>query len=187
MHLYEEWANTYNKDLTETHSYVAPIVVAQTVLKFCHRPDAPILDAGCGTGLVGEALARAGATVIDGIDFSNAMLKIAEETRSYRSLEFGDLTRPIAKPDESYDIVTCCGTFAPGHVGPDPALRELVRVTTKKGVVIATVHDLVWLSGGYKNEVEKLEAEGLIKVVSAGLEDYRKGHDKARLLILEKM
>jgi ubiquinone/menaquinone biosynthesis C-methylase UbiE len=189
-HLYDEWATTYNTDLTETHSYVAPVVVAEAALKSGKfHASARILDAGCGTGLVGEALvARGGGTaLIDGIDFSPAMLEVAEKTGAYRSLETGDLTRPIARPDEEYDLVTCGGTFAPGHVGPEPALREFVRTARRNGVVIATVHQLVWLSGGYKAEIEKLEAEGLVKVVSAELEDYRKGHDKARLVILEKM
>lgn len=187
MHLYDEWAATYNTDLTETHHYVAPIVVARTILKSGNfHAGASILDAGCGTGLVGEALAAgAGATAVDGVDFSPEMLRVAEQTRAYRSLETGDLTRPLAKSDDSYDFVVCCGTFAPGHVGPVPALREFVRTARKNGLIVATVLDEVWRSGGYEAEIEKLKAEGLVKVVSAELEDYRKEH-KAVLVVLEK-
>ena len=53
------------------------------------------------------------------------------------------------------------GTFTAGHVGPDPALRELIRVTKRNGIVISTILEEIWESGGFKAEVEKLEAEKL--------------------------
>jgi hypothetical protein len=97
------------------------------------------------------------------------------------------MNRPINQADSTYDTVVCVGTFTLGHVGPDPALRELVRVTRRKGIVVATVLEEIWTPGGFKDEVEKLKAEGLVNVVSEGLIDYVKGHgDKAVLLILEK-
>ncbi|KAI1377255.1 S-adenosyl-L-methionine-dependent methyltransferase [Hypoxylon crocopeplum] len=186
--LYAQWATTYNADLTDaSQNYVAPTVVAQTALKFYSHARGSILDAGCGTGLVGEALARGGATTIDGLDLSPAMLKMAERTGVYRSLMLGDLTQRISKPDETYDMVTCVGTFTHGHVGPDPALGEFVRVTKKNGLIFATVLGEIWLSGGYEAEVERLEADGLVEVISVDLKDYRKGRDRANVIILRKL
>ncbi|KGO68031.1 hypothetical protein PITC_053190 [Penicillium italicum] len=99
-----------------------------------------------------------------------------------------DMNRPIDKKDGTYDLVSCVGTFTLGHVGPDPALRELVRVAKNKGVVVSTILQEIWVSGGFQAEVEKLVAEGLVKVVTEELIDYVKGHgDKAVLLILEKI
>ncbi|KAB8075969.1 S-adenosyl-L-methionine-dependent methyltransferase [Aspergillus leporis] len=189
MALYAKWAATYNTDLADaSQEYLAPMVTAQAALEFNKRPNPSILDAGCGTGLVGVGLAQSGPVTVDGLDLSPDMLKVAEKTGIYQSLVIGDLTQPIDKPDEKYDIVTCCGTFTHGHVGPDPALREFVRITKINGIIVATiVHDL-WLSGGFKAEVEKLEAENLVKVVSAELKDYRKAQgDKARLVVLKKL
>lgn len=187
LNLYDEWAATYNADLAAHHNYIAPIVVAQAALKSSSGPTAPILDAGCGTGLVGEALAKGGAVVVDGADFSPPMLEIAKKTGAYQNLATVDLNKPVEYPDNHYEIVTCCGTFTHGHVGPSPALREFVRILKKSGLVIATIHDEIWEPWGFSKEVEKLEKEGLAKVVSVEVEDYRKGHDKARLLILEKL
>ncbi|RYO78263.1 hypothetical protein DL764_010132 [Monosporascus ibericus] len=186
--LYAEWASTYNADLADaSENYVAPALTAQAVLKFDSHARGAILDAGCGTGLVGEAMARGGATTIDGLDLSPAMLRVAEQTGVYRSLDLGDLTQKVDKPDETYDIITCAGTFTHGHVGPRPALREFVRLVRKNGIVVATILEDIWLSGGFKAEVERLETEGLIKVASVELIDYRKGAgDKARLVTLEK-
>ncbi|CRG85643.1 hypothetical protein PISL3812_02682 [Talaromyces islandicus] len=189
MALYQEWAATYNEVLADaSQNYVAPVLVAQTALKWRPQPRGPILDAGCGTGLVGEALSRSATVTVDGIDLSPAMLKVARQTGIYRDLDIGDLNHRIEKPDESYDIVTCAGTFTEGHVGPDPALREFLRVTKKNGLVVATILNKIWKSGGYKTEIEKLEAEGLLKVLSMEIKDYRKGAgDKATFVVLEKI
>ncbi|KAF9891390.1 hypothetical protein FE257_004246 [Aspergillus nanangensis] len=188
MKLYDEWASSYNNDLADaSQNYIAPILTAQAAVAASTHTKATVLDAGCGTGLVGEALAKSNSMTIDGADLSPAMLKIAQDTGVYRSLMLCDLTQPIAKDDETYDIITCCGTFTRGHVGPDPALREFVRLTKNGGIIVATILEEIWVSGGYKAEVEKIQAEGLAKVVSTDLKDYRKGAgDKATFLVLEK-
>lgn len=187
--LYAQWASTYDRDLLETQNYVAPSIVAEIALKFLNnREECSILDAGCGTGLVGKYLQLPGAPPlkIDGIDISPAMLREAQLTGVYRSLILGDLTQEIAKPDETYDIVTCVGTFTRGHIGPDPALSEFARITIKDGFIIATILEEIWLSAGYKAEIEKLEKERLVEVVSVELRDYRKGRDQARVVVLRK-
>lgn len=188
--LYDKWAATYNDEVgDEAQNYVAPVLVAQVALRSSNNAaQSVILDAGCGTGLVGQALAMAGAKPIDGLDLSLAMLTVADQTGAYRSLAQADLNQRIEKADETYDIVTCVGTFTLGHVGPDPALRELVRVTRRNGIVVATILEEVWVSGGFKAEVESLKAENLVTVVSEELIDYVKGHgDKAVLVVLGKI
>ena len=190
MTLYDKWAATYNDEVKdEAQNYVAPAQVAQVALKSSNNlAKSQILYAGCGTGLVGQALAMTGAKAIDGLDLSPAMLTVAKQTLVYRSLAQADLTRQIEKADETYDIVTCIGTFTLGHVGPEPALREFVRVTRRSGIVIATILEEVWVPGGFKAEVEKLKGENLVKVVTEELIDYVKGHgDKAVLVVLEKI
>ncbi|KAJ5591548.1 uncharacterized protein N7459_001917 [Penicillium hispanicum] len=193
MSIYDKWAATYNDEVSNAaQDYVAPVLVAQAAIQHNFKSpidpgDSVILDAGCGTGLVGHALALASPKAIDGLDLSPAMLDVARQTGVYRHLAQADLTRPIAPADDVYDIVVCVGTFTLGHVGPDPALRELVRVTRPHGIVVATILDAIWVSGGFQAEVERLEAEKRVTVVAAELIDYVKGHgDKAMLVILEK-
>ncbi|KAL6234015.1 hypothetical protein BDW75DRAFT_213433 [Aspergillus navahoensis] len=192
MALYDHWASSYNKDLADaSQNYVAPILTAETAVQMIQNVKSPVtvLDAGCGTGLVGQALAnlQGGAITVDGADLSLPMLKIAQETGVYRTLSQVDLTQPIDKPDGSYNVVTCCGTFTRGHVGPDPALREFVRLVKPGGVVVATVLHEIWLEWGFKAEAEKLEEEGLASVVSTEVMDYRRGAgDKATFLVLQR-
>ncbi|KAI1174212.1 S-adenosyl-L-methionine-dependent methyltransferase [Nemania sp. FL0916] len=185
--LYEQWANTYDRDVqSSAHNYVAPTIVAQIASQLGGRAHGCVLDAGCGTGLVGAALARSGVTDIDGLDLSPHMLRVAGKTGAYRSLQLGDLTKEIPKPAQSYELVTCVGTFTHGHVGPIPALREFVRVLRGGGHFIATVLDELWVPGGFRAEVDQLRAEGLVDVVSTQLEHYLKGQDRAYVLVLRK-
>lgn len=189
MSIYDKWAATYNDEVMDkAQEYVAPSIVAQIALRVSDNfAQSAILDAGCGTGLVGQALNLAGAKIIDGLDLSSAMLKIADETRVYRSLSQADLTQRLQKEDGIYDLVTCVGTFTNGHVGPDPAIREFVRLTKKHGTIIITVLEEFWEAAKFSAEVEKLVAEKLVVVVAKELIDYVKGHgDKAMLVIMKK-
>ena len=124
--LYDEWASTFDADLNDpSQDYVGPRYVTEAVIQAEGNVKGTILDAGCGSGLSGIPLAKAGATTIDGLDLSPGMLKVAEKTGVYRHLDTADLSKPIDKPDATYDIVTCVGTLTHGHVGPDPAMKEL--------------------------------------------------------------
>lgn len=190
--IYDQWAATYNDVVGDkAQEYVAPTLATQAAIEFSLSTGGPtnkvILDAGCGTGLVGQALAVSGVKAIDGLDLSAPMLDVARKTGVYRDLDQADMTQPIKKGHNVYDIVLCVGTLTQGHVGPEPALRELVRVAKTNGIVVATILQEVWISGGFKAEVQKLQAEGQATVVSDDPIDYFKGHgDKAVLLILQK-
>lgn len=57
----------------------------------------------------------------------------------------------------------------------------------KGGIVVATVLDDIWVSGGFEAEVERLKTEGSVRVVSADKADYRRAAGvQARILALRK-
>ncbi len=182
--LYDEWATSYDTDLAdEAQGYVAPDRAADTVARVA-GVSGEILDAGCGTGLVGVALVDRGATTIDGVDLSPGMLARAEVTGAYRRVEAADLTRPMPTPADAYDVVVCVGTLTHGHVGP-AALAEFVRVTRPGGSVVATVLDDLWEIGGFRAEVDRLVELGLAELVEADVVPYRAGAGvDARMLVL---
>ena len=182
--LYDEWASTYDDELTGAEQgYVAPAYAADAVIAAAGA-DGEILDAGCGTGLTGAELARRGASRIDGLDLSDGMLERARATGAYRDLAAADLTRPIGVDDGRYDVVVCVGTLTHGHVGPD-VFAEFARVTRPGGVVVATVLDDVWESGGYRAEVDRLAAGDVVEAVSADLAPYRAGQGvDCRMVVL---
>lgn len=141
---YREWADYYELDVDREH-YYGPSIVAelagavQASYISKERAATAILDAGCGTGLVGIQLEHLGFRLIDGFDLSEAMAEMARETGVYRTVEDDiDLNRPLSHySSASYDMTVCCGVFTLGHVDPH-ALRELVRVTRPNGFVIAS-------------------------------------------------
>ena len=144
--LYNEWAASYDKDL-KYEQYAFPQRAVEALEGSLGRGGSikflKLLDAGCGTGLVGAVLAQQGAKYIDGVDISPGMLDVARKRGVYTSLEEADLASTIPKPDESYDVVICVGTLTEGHVGPS-ALDEFSRIVRKGGFIVATITDAVW-------------------------------------------
>ena len=84
--------------------YRAPDIMAER-LKPWLSAGARILDVGCGTGLSGQELIRAGFQV-SGIDLSAAMAKKAGR-RGYREVRVGDATAIEWTP--AFECVLCVG------------------------------------------------------------------------------
>lgn len=183
--LYDEWATTYDRDTVEGMGYVAPQIAARRLDELLDD-GARVLDAGCGTGLVGaEVHARRPDVVVDGMDLSPGMLTLAGERGVYRELSTADLTAPIDAPDAGYDAVVCAGTLTRGHLGPEP-LAEMVRVVRPGGVVVATVLDALWQDGGFRAFIDTMVEQGTVDVVEAELRPYHRGEGiDCRLVVLE--
>jgi len=163
---YGEWAGDYEKDLVEDHGYVAPRQCADTLLELLPDKAVPVLDACCGTGLVGLYLAEAGVQTIDGLDYSSAMLEVAAAKGCYRELMQADLNAPLAIESDCYGATVCVGTLTWGHVGPE-ALFELIRVTSSQGLLCFTVRESFWRESRCNEVVEEAARRGLATVVSS--------------------
>ena len=81
---YDEWAQTYVHELLHEWRYQAPAVAAR--LLAAAGMVSPVLDVGCGTGLVGRFLTDAGFDTIAGVDVSPASLESARAGAAYREL-----------------------------------------------------------------------------------------------------
>lgn len=191
--LYDEWAKTYDNDLTDSsQGYMGPVNAAKAIANAggFDNDQAVVLDAGCGTGLSGIAVRDAGGSkvTIDGIDISTGMLDIAKTTGIYRRLNPANLAEPLEIVTGAYDIVVCVGTLTGGHVGPIPALKEFKRVVRPGGLVVATVKEAVWSTMGYKAEAERLRDESEVEIVSTESAPYRQGQGvNAIMLVMRKL
>jgi predicted TPR repeat methyltransferase len=77
-----------------------------------------VLDAGCGTGLVGTLL-RSRSSRLVGIDLSASMLELAKRKNVYDELHKGDLLSFMRARPQSFDVVTCAATLIHfGDLGP---------------------------------------------------------------------
>jgi len=98
-----------------------------------------VLDAGCGAGLHAAALIDRGATVT-GVDLSEALLDVARERLGPEvPLHRADLGRPLAFPDDAFDLVL--SSLVMHYLAEwEPTLREFHRVLVRGGRVVMSTH-----------------------------------------------
>ena len=171
MAVYDGWADRYDRELLEDWGYNSPQKAVQLLLDAMGSPDLAVLDAGCGTGLVGVLLKEAGLSSLTGIDYSPGMLAEAERKGVYDALHTMDMNLPLTLPSDSYDAVTCIGTFTSTHVEPG-AVTELARVTRSGGVLVFTVRDDYWQSTNFIDLVTELHVSGVARIEQIRLEPY---------------
>ena len=174
LQYYEQWARAYDGDVS-SEGYCGPEFITNLLVSlpaYCDldldtkNHDLAILDAGCGTGLVGVALAQKGYHQIDGCDLSPAMVEKARTTGAYRNLKGNiDLTEPNnMNPDDHYDVVICCGTFTNGHLPPE-ALEELVRMAKPQGLVLVSTRKSYYDSTDFETVSTRLQQENKVKLL----------------------
>ena len=171
---YAKWADEYDVQVEQQLRYVAPAKTAALFQKYVADTNANILDVGCGTGLTSLRLFAAGYKSVDGLDFSQAMLTKAGERKSYRKLIQADLNQALPLNDDEYDALISSGTFSIGHVGADP-LEEIFRVLRSGGLMVCTVHRVLWESQGFKKNVDMLEKKQAIKLLEVVDDIYFEG------------
>lgn len=116
---YDEWAGEYDKDLREEFHWIAPRATVALLAKYVRRY-ARILDAGVGTGLVGECLTDAGYRDLHGIDLSAGMLDVARRKGIYRELRQMTLGEPLGLCRRP---LRCGDQRGRVHHGPCPGAR----------------------------------------------------------------
>lgn len=154
--IYKNWASDYEYDVIQLAGYVGHLITSDLLLNNLKNNNARILDAGCGTGLVGQILHKKNYKNIVGVDFSQEMIDRAHKKNVYKSLSLCDLTERLEFEDGSFDAVICAGTFTCGHVGPE-ALYEMVRITKNEGYICFTVRQQEWEAAPYEHIIQSLE------------------------------
>ena len=159
---YNDWAPQYDADL-KALGFLGPRAGAEMLAKFMANKEAKLLDAGAGTGMVGEELANLGYKRITALDLSPGMLMTANDKFVYEELLVGELGKPLGFETDQFDGTTCIGTLTIGHAPPE-SLDELVRVTKPGGVVVFTMRTDHYTEGGFEAKQSALEAAGKWKL-----------------------
>ena len=183
---YQDWTkkNKYNQDMVNW-KYTAPQETVLVLKKYALNNKCKILDAGCGTGLVGIELKKCGYSNIDGVDFSQNMLDLIPQG-IYKKIEKVDLNKPLKFKTNMYDVVMCVGTFTYGHVKPQ-ALDELIRITKKGGLICFTINEGIYEEYGFDNKIKELTNNKLWNVKEFFKSDYIVNKDVNAWLCLSEI
>ena len=160
---YDTWATQYDADLAAS-GYRMPPVVAGLVVRHLSDTSAPILDAGSGTGLLGEALNVLGYTNLTALDISGGMLKVAASKGIYRATRQMALGEHLDFPDECFDGVVAMGVLTIGHAPPS-SLDELVRITDPEASSYSACSTRNPLSPDFRRKQDELSRQGRWRLI----------------------
>ena len=155
---YDGWAEKYDADLAGL-GYRTPAVAAGLFARHVPAAARPLLDAGCGTGLLGHALHDIGFAEITGMDMSPGMLEAAGRKGAYSALVDGRLGEPLDFADGRFAAIAAIGVFTLGHA-PAEAFGELIRVTRPGGIVLFSIRYDTDAETGFVAHAEALAGEG---------------------------
>jgi ubiquinone/menaquinone biosynthesis C-methylase UbiE len=150
---YDDWAEGYEAEMAAV-GYRHPTICLALLSRHLAAGEGPVLDAGAGTGLIGEWLRILGHAPVEGVDLSPGMLRVAARKGVYDRLLEADLTQRLPFEDARFAAAVCAGVFTTGHVGPE-GLDELLRVVRPEGIVVLTVKEKTW-AGGFGDRVLEL-------------------------------
>ncbi len=156
---YDAWAADYDRDI-ESVRYGLPALAAGLFGRYVAPDAGEVLDAGCGTGLLGDPLHLLGYQALTGIDLSPEMLARAEARGVYQELHAMDLGARLDFADGRFAACAALGVLTPGHA-PPTALDEMLRVTGPGGHLIFTVSRPAFEDGGFKEHMAAIDAKGL--------------------------
>ena len=186
LNYYVKWTqdNQYNLDMVDWN-YSGPKNAVKLFSKYACDKSMVILDAGCGTGLVGKELLKEGFTDFIGLDFSKEMLNLVPKNL-YQKIELVDLNSPLKFVDNNFDAILCVGTFTYGHVKAH-SLNEFLRITKQGGLICFTVNEGIYEKYDFDKKIRELEENKKWYILELKKSDYIVNKDiKAWFCIAKK-
>ena len=159
---YDQWASEYDRDLAVDFDWRAPQAAVDLFAKHVSA-GAKILDAGAGTGLVGEILAPLGYQDLHAMDLSLGMLEEARQKGLYRDFRQMTLGEELSYETDFFDAVISVGVFTTGHAPPH-AFDELARITKPGGHIVFSLRVDLYEEGGFKEYQAGMEDSGKWKL-----------------------
>lgn len=175
--VYADWAESYDAEVG-ARGYRTPDRVAVALAQFAD-PSALVLDFGCGTGIGGAALRKAGFTRIDGTDVTMQMLEKANARGIYRKTWH-------STPDDmgfgrgDYSVIAAIGVISLG-AAPAETLDHVVEKLPTGGLLVLSFNDPTIADQSYQlalqAQVSSGRAEVLLREHGPHLDDVGMGSD----------
>lgn len=161
--IYDKWSSQYDLD-NLSRGFRLPALGAGLLARHLGVCEGPVLDACCGTGLVGETLKLLGYDAISGCDLSPDMMAIAGQTGAYSDLQEANAGQKLPFEDNQFAGFVCVGSFGPGHAPPS-TLTHLARVTRPGGYGVFNLLEETYVDQGFPAVMDTLVQTGTWQVV----------------------
>lgn len=182
---YQKWAASYEDEVAE-HGYATPGRVAEALWAKLPEPETPILDYGCGTGLSGVALHKAGFHVLDGVDPTAEMLKGAAAKGVYRNLTTIEITDPNPLEPGEYKAIAAIGVIGAG-AAPPATFDMLMKALPKGGLLAFSFNDHTLEDPGYTGRLHEWLDMGAARLLFREHGPHLPGLDlKSDVYVVEK-
>ena len=144
------------------------------------KPDARIMDFGCGTGLMGLELQKVGYTNIYGIDGSAQMLAIADTKGCYKwtwEVLVGTDKLPLGAvystqlENSGFDACFSSACMIKGHM-PNSCFEEMLTILRPGGYMVFSIRDIYVNPEtdngmGYSAKLAELEEQGKMILIES--------------------
>ncbi len=162
--LFDDFAEKYDEMMRKNLRYCAPERIAEVVIPMLEgRSSLRIIDLGCGTGFMGDALGHLDAQIV-GVDLAQKMLDRAAKRGRYANLIHGDIVEELMR-------------IGSGSIHAIVAADVLVYLGNLKPLFAAVKHALA-RGGLFAFSVEALEA-GTFQVRPSGRYAHSAGYLRA--------
>lgn len=155
--VFNDYANTFDSHLTASLQYSVPadLVALLNRLAPAAAHSLDVIDLGCGTGLVGAAIAPF-AQHITGVDLSPRMIEKSSARGVYQRLVCDDVQRMLnQEPAHSVDVILSADVFI--YIGKlDGIVQEAQRVLRPGGRLVFSIETL----GDDVGQAYRLERSG---------------------------
>ena len=168
--LYSSWASSYDDELKQM-GYFSPKRCALALKRFVSL-QTPILDFGCGTGLSGVALKKAGFSKIFASEINNNMRSIAQEKNIYETFYETNYKNPFPKNKKFYAI-NAVGVISSG-AGPPSLLKTSMNYLKTDGFICFSYNDHTLSVKSYMDVILELKDSGQVKEVFCEHGDHLK-------------
>ena len=171
---YERWAPTYD----HAPNPLLHLEERKLAALLPNLSDKHVLDLACGTGRWLQKFSALGAGLGIGVDFSTAMLRVAETKAAIRGRLARADCQSLPFQDSVFDLVVC--SFALGHVHDLGAMvRELARVAkTGALVLVSDLHPEAYARGwrtGFRDSSSAVQIEMLPRTAEEIIQAFYAG------------
>jgi len=186
---YNQWSEDYDQTLKKW-DYKAPNKAVKILKKNLSYEIFNALDLACGTGLFAEEILKKFPNlIIDGIDISSRIIKIAEKKKIYNKLKCLNFDKRFVFK-KKYNIVSCIGAMTYSK-DPERLIGNVKKIINKNGFFVFTHRLDLWKKQNFINILKKISKSWKVISVSNPILYLPKNIDfsdkiKIKIVLLQK-